>query len=104
VELRHLRYFVTLPEELHFGRAAECLHIAQPPLRRQIQQWEAQLGLELFLCTKTKVELTTAGEVFLNQVQQILKQLEHAVQLGRQTSRGLRGQFIFGFVTSAAYV
>ncbi len=103
MELRHLRYFVTLAEELHFGRAAKRLHIAQPPLSQQIQQLEAELGFELFLRTKRKVELTTAGEVFLNQVQQILKQLEQAVQLGRQTSRGLRGQIIVGFVSSAAY-
>lgn len=103
MELRHLRYFVTLAEELHFGRAAERLHIAQPPLSQQIRQLEAELGFELFHRTKRTVQLTEAGQVFLGEVQQILRQLEQAVQVGRQTSRGFRGQVVVGFVSSAAY-
>ncbi|PLZ91612.1 LysR family transcriptional regulator [Fischerella thermalis] len=103
MELRHLRYFVTLAEELHFGRAAERLHIAQPPLSQQIRQLEVELGFQLFHRTKRNVELTAAGQVFLGEVQKILKHLEQAVQLGRQTSRGLGGQVVVGFVSSAAY-
>ncbi|WP_026735769.1 LysR family transcriptional regulator [Fischerella sp. PCC 9605] len=103
MELRHLRYFVTLAEELHFGRAAERLHIAQPPLSQQIQQLETELGFQLFHRTKRTVQLTEAGQIFLGEVQQILRQLEQAVQLGRQASRGLRGQVVIGFVSSAAY-
>ncbi|MEM6753479.1 MAG: LysR family transcriptional regulator [Cyanobacteria bacterium P01_C01_bin.38] len=103
MELRHLRYFVTLAEELHFGRAAERLHIAQPPLSQQIRQLETELGFELFHRTKRKVELSEAGKVFLVEVQQIFRQLEKAIFLGRQVSRGEIGQLVIGFVSSAAY-
>jgi DNA-binding transcriptional LysR family regulator len=103
MELRHLRYFVTLAEELHFGRAAERLHIAQPPLSQQIRQLEDELGFQLFHRTKRVVQLTEAGQVFLLEVQKIFKQLEQAVQTGRRTSRGEVGQLIIGFVSSTAY-
>jgi DNA-binding transcriptional LysR family regulator len=103
MELRHLRYFVTLAEELHFGKAAERLHIAQPPLSQQIRQLETELGFELFHRTKRNVQLTEAGQVFLVEVQQIFKQLEQAIQIGRQISRGEMGQLIVGFVGSATY-
>ncbi|MFN6483834.1 MULTISPECIES: LysR family transcriptional regulator [unclassified Nostoc] len=103
MELRHLRYFVTLAEELHFGRAAERLHIAQPPLSQQIRQLEGELGFELFYRTKRKVQLTEAGQVFLDEVQQIMRQLQQAIQVGRQTSRGEVGELVVGFVSSAAY-
>ncbi len=103
MELRHLRYFVMLAEELHFGKAAARLHIAQPPLSQQIRQLEIELGFELFHRTKRSVKLTEAGQVFLSEVQQILTQLEVAIQFGRQTSRGEMGQITIGFVSSAAY-
>lgn len=103
MELRHLRYFVTVAEELHFGRAAERLHIAQPPLSQQIRQLENELGFELFHRTKRKVELSEAGKVFLIEVQRIFRQLEQAIFLGRQVSRGEIGQLVVGFVSSAAY-
>ncbi|ABA20448.1 transcriptional regulator, LysR family [Trichormus variabilis ATCC 29413] len=103
MELRHLRYFVTLAEELHFGKAAERLHIAQPPLSQQIRQLEIELGFDLFHRTKRTVRLTEAGQVFLGEVQQILQQLQQAIQLGQTSSRGEVGQLIVGFVSSAAY-
>lgn len=103
MELRHLRYFVALAEELHFGRAAERLHIAQPPLSQQIRQLEAELGFQLFYRTKRTVQLTEAGQVFFSEIQGILRQLEQAIQVGRQTSRGEIGQLVIGFVSSAAY-
>ncbi|MBX9253099.1 LysR family transcriptional regulator [Desmonostoc muscorum CCALA 125] len=103
MELRHLRYFVTLAEELHFGQAAQRLHIAQPPLSQQIQQLERELGFELFHRTKRSVQLTAAGQVFLDEVQQILQQLQQAIRVGQQTSRGEIGQLVIGFVSSAAY-
>jgi len=103
IELRHLRYFVTVAEELHFGRAAERLHMAQPPLSQQIRQLESELGFELFHRTRRRVELTQAGQVFLTECQKVLQQLDLAIQTGRQASRGEVGQLSIGFVSSAAY-
>jgi DNA-binding transcriptional LysR family regulator len=103
MELRHLRYFVTLAEELHFRRAAERLHMAQPPLSQQIRQLETELGFQLLYRTKRTVQLTDAGEAFLVQSRRILQQLEQAIELGRQISRGEMGQLAIGFVSSAAY-
>lgn len=103
MELRHLRYFIAVAEELHFGRAAERLHMAQPPLSQQIRQLEAELGFVLFHRTKRSVQLTEAGQVFLQNCRQLLTQLEQAVQTGRQTSRGEMGQLVIGFVGSTAY-
>ncbi len=103
MELRHLRYFRTVATELHFGRAAEKLHIAQPPLSHQIRQLETELGFELFNRTKRSVALTPAGEVFLTQVDRIFQQLAQAIEIGRKTSRGELGQISIGFVGSATY-
>ncbi len=103
MELRHLRYFRTVATELHFGRAAEKLHIAQPPLSHQIRQLEAELGFELFYRTKRSVNLTPAGQAFLVQVDRIFQQLAQAIEIGRQTSRGELGQISIGFVGSATY-
>ena len=103
MELRHLRYFRTVASELHFGRAAEKLHIAQPPLSHQIRQLETELGFELFNRTKRSVALTPAGHVFLTQVDRIFQQLEQAIEIGRKTSRGELGQISIGFVGSATY-
>ncbi len=103
MELRHLRYFSTVATELHFGRAAEKLHIAQPPLSKQIQDLEAELGFELFNRTKRSISLTPAGQAFLIEVNQIFQQLDRAIDIGRKTSRGELGQISIGFVGSATY-
>ncbi len=103
MELRHLRYFSAVATELHFGRAAEKLHIAQPPLSKQIQDLEVELGFELFTRTKRSVSLTPAGQSFLIEVTQIFQQLNKAIDIGRKTSRGELGQISIGFVSSATY-
>lgn len=103
MELRHLRYFIAVAEELHFGRAAERLHIAQPPLSQQIRQLEEELGFQLFHRTKRQVQLTEAGQVFLNESYRIFRQLDQAIQAGQRASRGEMGQLVIGFVSSAAY-
>ncbi|MEG4305986.1 LysR family transcriptional regulator [Microcoleus sp. D3_18a_C4] len=103
MELRHLRYFLAVAEELNFTRAAEKLHIAQPPLSQQIQHLEAELGFQLFRRTKRTVHLTAAGQVFFEEAGKILQQVDRAIQLGRQTSRGELGQLTIGFVSSAAH-
>ncbi|MCC3446464.1 MAG: LysR family transcriptional regulator [Microcoleus sp. PH2017_25_DOB_D_A] len=103
MELRHLRYFIAVAEELNFTRAAERLHMAQPPLSQQIQHLEAELGFQLFRRTKRTVVLTEAGQVFFEESQKILLQVDRAIQLGKQTSRGELGQLTVGFVSSAAH-
>ncbi len=104
MELRHLRYFIAVAEELHFSKAAERLHIAQPPLSQQIQQLEAELGVELFhRKTKRQVQLTEAGKVFLKEAYQLLLQLETAIALTQRTGRGETGQLRIGFTSLVIY-
>jgi DNA-binding transcriptional LysR family regulator len=101
VELRHLRYFVAVAEELHFGRAAVRLGIAQPPLSQQIRQLEQELGAALFNRTKRRVELTPAGRAFLEHTRQILAETERAKRVARRAGRGEIGRLAIGFVSSA---
>jgi DNA-binding transcriptional LysR family regulator len=103
MELRHLHYFITVAEELHFSRAAERLHISQPPLSQQIQSLEDELGVKLFERTKRQVHLTEAGKIFLERSYQVLAQLEQAIAVTQQIGRGEVGRLAIGFVDSAMY-
>src|SRR5689334_5740766 len=101
MELRHLRYFLAVAEELHFGRAATRLGIAQPPLSQQIRQLEQELGATLLNRTKRRVELTPAGRAFLEHTRQILAETERAKRVARRAGRGEIGRLAIGFVSSA---
>lgn len=103
MELRHLRYFVAVAEELHFGRAAEKLFIAQPPLSQQIQQMERELGVPLFTRTSRRVRLTPAGEAYLADARVILARVESAAQTALRAARGEVGTLSVGFAASATY-
>ena len=103
MELRHLRYFVTVAEELHFGRAAARLFIAQPPLSQQIQQLERELGVSLFARTSRRVQLTPSGEAFLLEARQILGSVAQAADAAKRAARGDAGWLGIGFAASATY-
>ena len=101
VELRHLRYFVAVAEELNFGRAAARLHIAQPPLSRQIRDLERDVGTPLFDRVPRGVELTAAGSVFLAEARLTLAQAERAKRTAQRAARGETGRLRVGFVETA---
>jgi DNA-binding transcriptional LysR family regulator len=103
VELRHLRYFVAVAEERHFGRAAERLHIAQPPLSQQIRRFEAEIGEPLLYRTTRSVALAPAGEVLLERGREILAAADSAVEDARRAARGAYGHLAIGFTGSCTY-
>lgn len=103
MDLRHLRYFTAVAEERHFGRAAQRLGIAQPPLSRQIQDLESELGFSLFDRSRRRVELTPAGAVFLAHVRRVFDALELAVHEARRASVGETGRLVVGYLSSLAY-
>ena len=103
IELRHLRYFVVVADELHFGRAARRLHMSQPPLSMQIRALEDLIGTPLFDRTQRRVSLTKAGEVLAREARQILDKTQAAVLAARRASRGELGELVVGFVSTADY-
>lgn len=100
MELRHLRYFVAVAEELHFTRAAERLHIAQPPLSQQIRSLEAELGVSLLTRHQRSVKLTPAGERFLLRARQLLADARQAADEAQRVARGEIGELHIGFTSS----
>jgi DNA-binding transcriptional LysR family regulator len=103
LELRHLRYFVAVAEELNFSRAAERLHMAQPPLSAAIRQLEQELGTELLLRTTREVSLTDAGRTFLEGAHRTLAELERARTDAQRAAAGELGRLRIGFSWSARF-
>jgi DNA-binding transcriptional LysR family regulator len=102
LNLRQLYYFVAVAEELHFGKAAERLNIAQPPLSQQISRLEIELGTKLFIRAKRAIELTTAGKRFLTDVRRILEDMESARLAAQNAGRGEHEQVILGVLPTAS--
>jgi DNA-binding transcriptional LysR family regulator len=103
MELRHLKYFVAVAEELHFGRAAKRLHIAQPPLSQQIMSLERELGVTLFDRSRRNTQLTEAGVYLLKEAKQLLAHVEQAADTARRIAHGQSGRLVVGFVGSVIH-
>lgn len=103
MDFRRLHYFVAVAEELHFGRAAARLSIAQPPLSRQIAQLETDLGVDLFDRSRSQIRLTQAGEVFLQRAREILDRIERTEREVQRIGEGIAGRLRLAFVGSATY-
>src|SRR6202048_4290596 len=103
MELRHLRYFVVVAEELNFCRAPEKLRIAQPPLSVQIRHLEEELRVQLFYRVKRRITLSPAGEVLFSQGRRLLREAEQIAEQVREAASGKTGSLSIGFVGTAMY-
>jgi len=101
MEIRHLRYFCVLAEQLHFTRAALLLNVAQPALSHQIKQLEEELGTQLVERSNRRVRLTAAGEVFRERAARILEQVDQAARETARAGQGEAGSLIIGVVSTA---
>lgn len=104
MDIRKMRYFITVAEELNFSRAAERLRMAQPPLSQEIRKLEDELGVQLFRRTKRMVELTSAGKIFLEGARQTLLQVDRTIKETQLADEGKIGHLIIGFVDSTETV
>src|SRR6187549_2566931 len=103
MELRHLRYFVAVGEEQHYGRAAQRLRVVQPALSRQIQDLEEELGFQLFDRLPRGVRINAAGESFLKEARSILQQVNDATARAKRVASGQSGTLRVGFVESISW-
>ncbi|MDX3924615.1 MAG: LysR substrate-binding domain-containing protein [Shinella sp.] len=103
LELRHLRYFLAIADEMNFGQAAERLDIAQPGLSQQIKMLEQILDVTLFDRSRRRLRMTLAGEMFEAEARKIMAQVERAIQTAQRAGRGEVGRLAIGYVGSAAY-
>ncbi|MGN4422673.1 LysR substrate-binding domain-containing protein [Bacillus cereus group sp. MYBK30-1] len=104
MDIRKMRYFITVAEELNFSRAAERLRMTQPPLSQEIRKLEEELGVQLFHRTKRMVELTSAGKIFLEGARQTLLQVDRIIKETQLADEGKIGHLIIGFVDSTETV
>lgn len=102
MELRHIRQFIAVAEELHFGRAAERLNMTQPPLSMSIRALEESLGVQLFNRTRKRVSLTSAGAIWLEHARRLLADAERLPAIARRAARGELGQLRLAFVSLAS--
>jgi DNA-binding transcriptional LysR family regulator len=103
MELRHLRYFVAVGEEQHYGRAASRLRVAQPALSRQIQDLEGEVGFKLFDRLPRGVKLNAAGKLFLRDARRILQDVNEAAARAGRVARGISGTLRVGFAENASW-
>src|SRR5882757_2187230 len=103
MELRRLRYFLAVADELSFTRAAAALHMAQPPLSTQIRALELELGVTLFDRSRRTITLTAAGRALVPEARRVLGDIEQTVRIVRRAGDGTVGRLTIGFVPSAAY-
>src|SRR5216683_2101550 len=103
MELRHLRYFVAVGEDQHYGRAARRLRVAQPALSRQIQDLEEEIGFKLFDRLSRGVKISAAGKLFLEDARRILQQVDEATRRAKRVAHGKSGTLRIGFVESISW-
>src|SRR6266566_849734 len=103
MELRHLRYFVAVGEDQHYGRAAQRLRVAQPALSRQIQDLEEEIGFKLFDRLSRGVKISAAGKLFLEDARRILQQVDEATRRAKRVASGQSGTLRVGFVESISW-
>ena len=103
MELRHLRYFVAVGEEQHYGRGAQRVRVAQPSLSRQVQDLEEEVGFKLFDRLSRGVKLSTAGKLFLEEARRILQQVDEATRGAKRVASGQLGTLRVGFLESMSW-
>ena len=104
MELRHIRYFVAVAEQLNFHSASKAVHVSQPAISKQIRQLEEEIGAELFLRDRNRISLTVAGKAFLSRAYELLKDARDAAFEARQAQAGLAGTVSIGFLSPCAFV